>query len=121
MDGGDVYTAGLNNYDLSPIIVEDYGEQSMFTADFMIQADMWIFSVLTLFVFYFHTFSSRHLLLRSGRGQEGNSVWDQRPRRKEILSHWFGEICRLEHSHWEAGVHGYYSVGWSRRQTSGGG
>lgn len=25
VDGGDVYTAGLNNYDLHPIIAEDYG------------------------------------------------------------------------------------------------
>ncbi|XP_037538154.1 transferrin-a [Nematolebias whitei] len=28
VDGGDVYTAGLNNYDLRPIIVEDYGDQT---------------------------------------------------------------------------------------------
>uniref|UniRef100_A0A087XUD4 Serotransferrin n=1 Tax=Poecilia formosa TaxID=48698 RepID=A0A087XUD4_POEFO len=28
VDGGDVYTAGLNNYDLHPIIAEDYGETS---------------------------------------------------------------------------------------------
>lgn len=25
LDGGDIYTAGLNNYDLHPIIAEDYG------------------------------------------------------------------------------------------------
>lgn len=25
LDGGDVYTAGLKNYDLHPIIAEDYG------------------------------------------------------------------------------------------------
>lgn len=30
LDGGDIYTAGLNNYDLHPIIAEDYGS-SMFT------------------------------------------------------------------------------------------
>ncbi|MEQ2253040.1 hypothetical protein ILYODFUR_027965 [Ilyodon furcidens] len=28
VDGGDVYTAGLNNYDLHPIIAEDYGDAS---------------------------------------------------------------------------------------------
>ncbi|XP_024128925.1 transferrin-a [Oryzias melastigma] len=28
VDGGDVYTAGLNNYDLQPIIAEDYGTSS---------------------------------------------------------------------------------------------
>ncbi|XP_043989676.1 transferrin-a [Gambusia affinis] len=28
VDGGDVYTAGLNNYDLHPILAEDYGETS---------------------------------------------------------------------------------------------
>ncbi|MEQ2158445.1 hypothetical protein GOODEAATRI_012301, partial [Goodea atripinnis] len=28
VDGGDVYTAGLNNYDLHPIIAEDYGDDS---------------------------------------------------------------------------------------------
>uniref|UniRef100_A0A8C7ZT65 Serotransferrin n=1 Tax=Oryzias sinensis TaxID=183150 RepID=A0A8C7ZT65_9TELE len=28
VDGGDVYTAGLNNYDLHPIIAEDYGTSS---------------------------------------------------------------------------------------------
>uniref|UniRef100_A0A8C6M1N5 Serotransferrin n=2 Tax=Nothobranchius furzeri TaxID=105023 RepID=A0A8C6M1N5_NOTFU len=28
VDGGDVYTAGLNNYDLHPIIAEDYGAAS---------------------------------------------------------------------------------------------
>ena len=25
LDGGDIYTAGLNNYNLAPIIAEDYG------------------------------------------------------------------------------------------------
>lgn len=25
LDGGDIYTAGLNNYNLHPIIAEDYG------------------------------------------------------------------------------------------------
>ncbi|NP_001290225.1 transferrin-a precursor [Notothenia coriiceps] len=28
LDGGDIYTAGLNNYDLAPIIAEDYGTSS---------------------------------------------------------------------------------------------
>ncbi|CAG5896709.1 unnamed protein product [Menidia menidia] len=28
VDGGDVYTAGLNNYDLQPVIAEDYGPSS---------------------------------------------------------------------------------------------
>nr|AEZ51816.1 transferrin [Lates calcarifer] len=28
LDGGDIYTAGLNNYDLHPIIAEDYGPSS---------------------------------------------------------------------------------------------
>ncbi|XP_044075040.1 transferrin-a [Siniperca chuatsi] len=28
LDGGDIYTAGLNNYDLHPIIAEDYGTSS---------------------------------------------------------------------------------------------
>ncbi|MFT7819071.1 serotransferrin-1-like [Arapaima gigas] len=28
LDGGDIYTAGLNNYDLHPIIAEDYGQDS---------------------------------------------------------------------------------------------
>ncbi|KAF3699356.1 Serotransferrin Precursor [Channa argus] len=28
LDGGDIYTAGLTNYDLYPIIAEDYGESS---------------------------------------------------------------------------------------------
>nr|ASO45446.1 transferrin [Oplegnathus fasciatus] len=28
LDGGDIYTAGLNNYDLQPIIAEDYGTTS---------------------------------------------------------------------------------------------
>ncbi|XP_031710794.1 transferrin-a [Anarrhichthys ocellatus] len=28
LDGGDIYTAGLNNYDLQPIIAEDYGISS---------------------------------------------------------------------------------------------
>lgn len=28
LDGGDIYTAGLTNYDLKPIIAEDYGEDS---------------------------------------------------------------------------------------------
>ncbi|WP_227518224.1 hypothetical protein, partial [Acinetobacter baumannii] len=28
VDGGDIYTAGLNNYDLHPIIAEDYGPSS---------------------------------------------------------------------------------------------
>ncbi|TKS79821.1 Serotransferrin Precursor [Collichthys lucidus] len=28
LDGGDIYTAGLNNYDLQPIIAEDYGSAS---------------------------------------------------------------------------------------------
>ncbi|KAM7374673.1 hypothetical protein PAMP_007318 [Pampus punctatissimus] len=28
LDGGDIYTAGLNNYDLQPIIAEDYGPSS---------------------------------------------------------------------------------------------
>ncbi|XP_060900677.1 transferrin-a [Labrus mixtus] len=28
LDGGDIYTAGLNNYDLQPIIAEDYGTSS---------------------------------------------------------------------------------------------
>ncbi|KAI3374952.1 hypothetical protein L3Q82_021477, partial [Scortum barcoo] len=28
LDGGDIYTAGLNNYDLHPIIAEDYGVSS---------------------------------------------------------------------------------------------
>ncbi|XP_072219630.1 transferrin-a [Leuresthes tenuis] len=28
VDGGDIYTAGLNNYDLQPIIAEDYGPSS---------------------------------------------------------------------------------------------
>nr|CAM96032.1 transferrin [Larimichthys crocea] len=28
LDGGDIYTAGLNNYDLHPIIAEDYGSAS---------------------------------------------------------------------------------------------
>ncbi|KAK2822410.1 hypothetical protein Q5P01_022475 [Channa striata] len=28
LDGGDIYTAGLTNYDLDPIIAEDYGESS---------------------------------------------------------------------------------------------
>ncbi|XP_034090393.1 transferrin-a isoform X2 [Gymnodraco acuticeps] len=28
LDGGDIYTAGLNNYDLAPIIAEDYGTTS---------------------------------------------------------------------------------------------
>ena len=30
LDGGDIYTAGLLNYDLHPIIAEDYGS-CMFT------------------------------------------------------------------------------------------
>ena len=25
LDGGDIYTAGLNNYNLQPVIAEDYG------------------------------------------------------------------------------------------------
>uniref|UniRef100_A0AAY4ACE3 Serotransferrin n=1 Tax=Denticeps clupeoides TaxID=299321 RepID=A0AAY4ACE3_9TELE len=29
LDGGDIYTAGLKNYDLHPIIAEDYGEGSV--------------------------------------------------------------------------------------------
>lgn len=33
LDGGDIYVAGLNNYDLHPIIAEDYGT-SMFTKQF---------------------------------------------------------------------------------------
>ncbi|KAM4551839.1 transferrin-a [Odontesthes bonariensis] len=28
VDGGDIYTAGLNNYDLQPVIAEDYGPSS---------------------------------------------------------------------------------------------
>lgn len=28
LDGGDIYTAGLNNYNLHPIIAEDYGNDS---------------------------------------------------------------------------------------------
>lgn len=27
LDGGDIYTAGLNNYNLHPIIAEDYGDE----------------------------------------------------------------------------------------------
>lgn len=33
LDGGDIYVAGLNNYDLHPIIAEDYGT-CMFTKQF---------------------------------------------------------------------------------------
>uniref|UniRef100_A0A3Q3AHA5 Serotransferrin n=1 Tax=Kryptolebias marmoratus TaxID=37003 RepID=A0A3Q3AHA5_KRYMA len=32
VDGGDVYTAGLNNYDLRPIIVEDYDSETCYHA-----------------------------------------------------------------------------------------
>lgn len=28
LDGGDIYTAGLSNYNLHPIIAEDYGQST---------------------------------------------------------------------------------------------
>lgn len=34
LDGGDVYTAGLKNYDLHPIIAEDYGPSRLASSSF---------------------------------------------------------------------------------------
>uniref|UniRef100_A0A4W5NWD1 Transferrin-like domain-containing protein n=1 Tax=Hucho hucho TaxID=62062 RepID=A0A4W5NWD1_9TELE len=38
LDGGDIYTAGLPNYDLQPIIAEDYGEGKHLKTKFKISS-----------------------------------------------------------------------------------
>uniref|UniRef100_A0A4W5LTP7 Transferrin-like domain-containing protein n=1 Tax=Hucho hucho TaxID=62062 RepID=A0A4W5LTP7_9TELE len=38
LDGGDIYTAGLQNYDLRPIIAEDYGEGKHLKTKFKISS-----------------------------------------------------------------------------------
>lgn len=95
LDGGDVYTAGLKNYDLHPIIAEDYGP-SRFTQ----QQFPWRLKGRHLrFSTFLHPSRFRHLLLRCGRGEEGHQLWHQRSAAEEVLPHWSGQICRLEHSH----------------------
>lgn len=118
LDGGDIYTAGLNNYDLHPIIAEDYGS-SMFPNQLsslvkLAQRRWWHFARATGINFLLttvpHTSSFRNLLLRCSRGEEGLWFWHPGPPGEEILPHWTGEICRLEHSHWNSAVHEFDSV-----------
>lgn len=72
-------------------------------------------------IFALHTSSFRYLLLRCCCGEEGHWIWLQRSPGEEILPHWTGEICRLEHSRRNSGVHGFDSVGRHWRQIFGGG
>lgn len=128
LDGGDIYTAGLNNYDLHPIIAEDYGT-SMFINHlsllkmervFIMGVDYFVWTTFEVFLTtVLHTSSFRHLLLRCCCGKEGHSIFPQRSRREEKLPHRFGEICRLEHSHGNPRVHEYTSLDRRWRQTFG--
>lgn len=65
----------------------------------------WTAGVNVLLTTVPHTSSFRNLLLRCSRGEEGLWFWHQGPPGEEILPHWTGEICRLEHSHRNSAVH----------------
>ncbi|KAJ4945462.1 hypothetical protein JOQ06_023147 [Pogonophryne albipinna] len=58
LDGGDIYTAGLNNYNLEPIIAEDYGTSS----------ETCYYAVAVV--------------------KKGHYIWHQRAPGEEILPHW---------------------------------
>lgn len=114
LDGGDIYTAGLNNYDLHPIIAEDYGpcmstnqlSLLMKLALSVCPAFCMSYTLNFLLTALLYTSSFRHLLLRCCCGKEGHWIWHQRPAGEENLPHWTREICRLEHSHRDSVVHG---------------
>lgn len=57
-----------------------------------------------------HASSFGNLLLRCCRGEEGLQLRHQRPGGEEILPHWSGQVCRLEHSHRNSVVHEFDSV-----------
>lgn len=61
-----------------------------------------------LYPFFFHSFRYGHLLLCCCCGKEEHWIWLQRSQGEEIMPHWFGEICRLEHSHRISGDHECY-------------
>lgn len=86
LDGGDVYTAGLNNYDLHPIIAEDYGTSRFAQQPFPRRLK----DRRLRFSTFLPPSRFRHLLLRRGRSEEGIQLWHQRPGREEVLPHWSG-------------------------------
>lgn len=69
------------------------------------------FSCNLYYIYLYFLLSCGHLLLRCCRGEEGHCLWHQRSSGEEILPHWVGEICGLEHPHRNSCVNGFDSVG----------
>ncbi len=70
---------------------------------------------------FLHTSSWGYLLLRCSCGEEGLWIWHPWSPREEVLPHWIGKICRLEHSHWHSAVHEFDWVVRHWGQPCGGG
>lgn len=65
LDGGDIYIAGLHNYNLQPIIAEDYGEGKHLKTKFKISST---FSVKLYILFFIRLREMLNLcLLVNGR------------------------------------------------------
>lgn len=111
LDGGDIYTAGLKNYDLYPIIAEDYGSSGSLSSSFhgSWQADTSNLAPVTCYNFLL-TSSFGNLLLRCCCGEEGRRLQHRKSCKEENLPHWSGQVCRLEHSHRNSVVHEFDSM-----------